>query len=56
MGPPVSEGLPEEQARQEARRMFGNYSLRKEETRGMNMTLWIDELRGNIGYGLRQLS
>src|SRR5579875_2880347 len=51
----VASGMPENEARQEARRRLGNYSIQKERTRDVNITGWLDQTRANFIYGLRQL-
>ncbi|MBV9264542.1 MAG: ABC transporter permease [Acidobacteriaceae bacterium] len=51
----VDEGMPAEEARRRASLRFGNYSIQKERTRDMNITGWLDALRGDLIYGLRQL-
>jgi putative ABC transport system permease protein len=51
----IAEGLPAEQARYQARRQLGNYTLQKERVRNMDIMESLDKLRSDIAYGLRQL-
>ena len=51
----VADGLPEEEAWRQARRRFGNYSVQKERTRDMNIAGWLETVRADVAYGLRQL-
>lgn len=51
----VAEGVPEEEARRQARRRLGNYSIQKERTRDMNVVGWLEAARADLSYGLRQL-
>ncbi len=48
-------GMPEQEARREARRRLGNYSVQKERTRDMNLMGWLEASRADVFYGLRQL-
>src|SRR2546428_5082995 len=48
-------GLRPEQATTESRRSLGNVLLAREESRGVWIPRWLDELWQDIGYGLRQL-
>ncbi len=51
----VAGGVPESEARREALRRFGNYTIQKERTRDMSMAGWLDAALGDLRYGLRQL-
>ena len=51
----VAEGVPEGEARRQARRRLGNYSIQKEKTREMDMLTWFETMLSDIGYSLRQL-
>ncbi len=51
----VAEGVPENEARRQARRRLGNYSIQKERTRDMNIAGWLDAGCADVIYGLRQL-
>ena len=51
----VADGMDHKEALRVARRRLGNYSVQKERTRDMNVTLWLDEARADLVYGLRQL-
>lgn len=50
----MSEGVPEEEAWQQARRRLGNYSIQKERTRDMNVARWLEATQADVLYGLRQ--
>ncbi len=51
----VASGLSAESARREARRRFGNYALKKEETRERDLLGWAETLTGDLRYALRAL-
>ena len=51
----VASGMSETEAWCAARRRLGNYSLQKERTRDMNIAAWLDSLRADLAYGVRQL-
>ena len=51
----IAAGMPEEQARREALKRFGNYTSQKEKTRDMNVAVAFEVLLANLKYGLRQL-
>src|SRR3989442_1998799 len=48
-------GLRPEQATSGSRRSLGNVLLAREDSRGVWIPRWFDELSQDIGYGLRQL-
>jgi putative ABC transport system permease protein len=51
----VARGMSERDALQEARRRLGNYALQKERTHDMNISAWLDAVRADIFFGVRQL-
>ncbi|MBV8866117.1 MAG: ABC transporter permease [Acidobacteriaceae bacterium] len=51
----AGEGMPEAEALIAARRLLGNYTIQKERTRDMNLATWLDQLRADAVYGIRQL-
>jgi predicted permease len=51
----IAAGMSEREARFEALRRFGNFTLQKERTRDMNIAAWLEALLGDLRYGLRQL-
>jgi putative ABC transport system permease protein len=51
----VEEGLPKAEAFRAARRQLGNYTIQKERTRDMDLATWLDQLRADVMYGIRQL-
>ena len=51
----IADGVPEHEARSQAHRRLGNYSIQKERTRDMNIASGLDAARADIVYGLRQL-
>ncbi len=51
----VAEGMPEKEARRQARLRLGNYALQKERTRDMNVARWLETAWADFAYGLRQL-
>jgi putative ABC transport system permease protein len=51
----VEQGIPEAEALAAARRLLGNYTIQKERIRDMNLATWIDQLRADFVYGIRQL-
>jgi predicted permease len=50
----VADGMSEAEAWRAARRRLGNYSLQKEKTRDMDISSWLDSVRADLVYGLRQ--
>lgn len=51
----IEAGMPEAEALLAARRQLGNYTIQKERTRDMNLATWLDQVRADVVYGLRQL-
>ena len=51
----IEQGVPEAQALIAARRQLGNYTIQKERARDMDVVTWLDQLRGDAVYGVRQL-
>src|SRR5437879_4711722 len=51
----MAAGMTPEEASHHARQRFGNVSLTKEETREMDLVLWMEALRQNLQYGWRML-
>ena len=51
----IEQGIPEHEALRMARLRLGNYSIQKESTREMNVAVWLDQIRGDVVYALRQL-
>jgi putative ABC transport system permease protein len=51
----MEHGMPEAEALLAARRQLGNYTIQKERTRDMNLATWLDQLRADAVYGVRQL-
>ena len=51
----LASGMTEKEAKREARRRLGSYSLQKERTRDMDMAGWLESLRADLAYGARQL-
>src|SRR5690242_13120968 len=51
----IEQGMPEAEALIAARRQLGNYTIQKERTRDMNLTIWLDQMRGDAVYAIRQL-
>ncbi|HXS97664.1 MAG TPA: ABC transporter permease [Candidatus Limnocylindrales bacterium] len=50
-----ADGMTAEHARAEARRRFGNFGLKQEESREIWMTRFLSELGQDLRYGLRML-
>lgn len=50
-----AQGLTREEALRMGKLRLGNYSIQKENTREMNIALWLDQTRADLLYGLRQL-
>lgn len=50
-----AEGLSEQEALRIAKLRLGNYSIQKENTRSMNIASWLDQIRIDLLYALRQL-
>jgi hypothetical protein len=51
----IAAGMPEQEARNEALRRFGNYTVQKETTRDMDIARAIESAFADLHYGLRQL-
>ncbi|PYR46441.1 MAG: hypothetical protein DMF89_22035 [Acidobacteria bacterium] len=51
----LARGLSPEAARQAAQRKFGNVTLAKEHARAVWVPVWLDQLRQDVGYGVRGL-
>src|SRR3954453_21390452 len=51
----MEHGMPEAEALMAARRQLGNYTIQKERTRDMNLATWLEQLRDDAVYGIRQL-
>ena len=51
----IEQGVPEAEALMSARQRLGNYNIQKERTRDMNLATWLDQLRADAVYGIRQL-
>ena len=51
----VSGGMPERDARHEARRRFGNVGIQRERTRDVDVLGWLDTLVGDVRYAARTL-
>ena len=51
----MAEGIPEKEARRQARRRLGNYTVQKERTRDMDVAGWLEAMRADFAFGLRQL-
>lgn len=51
----VAQGMSERDARREAARLFGAYTLQKEETADMDIARSLEALVGDLKYGARQL-
>jgi predicted permease len=51
----VEGGMDPAAARREARRRFGNYTVKKEEVRGMDIARSLEAFVGDLRYGARQL-
>jgi putative ABC transport system permease protein len=49
----LAEGMPEEEARQDAARRFGNPTLIKEATRAERIVRWLETLGQDLRYALR---
>ncbi|HVV45538.1 MAG TPA: ABC transporter permease, partial [Bryobacteraceae bacterium] len=52
----VAEGMPASEAREAARRTFGNIGVSRERFYESQRWMWLDELRRNVRYGLRSLA
>ena len=48
-------GMSKEEAERDARRRFGNMPLAKEDTREMDLIMWLETVRQNLAYGWRVL-
>lgn len=51
----IAEGLSEPEARWQAKRLLGNYSVQKEKTRDMDIAVWFEATAADLAYGVRQL-
>jgi putative ABC transport system permease protein len=51
----AASGMPAEQARYEAQKRFGNTTLLKEDTRGVDIIGWLDEAGRDFRHALRML-
>jgi hypothetical protein len=51
----IDRGMTPENARDAARRSFGNITLAMENTRAVWIPVWFDQLRQDMHYGLRML-
>jgi hypothetical protein len=51
----IDAGMTEGEALIAARRQLGNYTIQKERARDMNVATWLDQLRADVVYGIRQL-
>ncbi len=51
----IARGMPNEEARQAARRAFGNISLVKEDARAVWIPVWLDQIVQDVRYGLRTM-
>lgn len=51
----VAAGMDKQDAERDARRRFGSVPRAKEETREMDLVLWLESLRQNVHYGWRML-
>ena len=52
----IRNGMSPADARRAAIQRFGNQMAAKERTRDANVFRWLDDLRRDVGYGLRLLS
>jgi predicted permease len=48
-------GMSPSQGRAKARERFGNHTYIKESTRDMNILVWLESIRQDIGYSLRMM-
>src|SRR5262245_60168134 len=51
----VAAGMPRQTAEREARRRFGNVTVRREETREQRVAVWLETIAADLRYGLRVL-
>ena len=51
----VAAGFTEKDARKEALRCFGNYTVQKERTRDMDIAGWLEGVTNDLRHGARQL-
>ena len=51
----IDRGMTPEEARRAAMRKFGNITQVKEDTRGVWIPVWLDQLKQDLHYGLRML-
>src|SRR5580704_2851505 len=55
MADSVRAGISPNEARDDARRRFGNFTLQKERTRDMDILGWLETFLQDLRYGLRSL-
>ena len=51
----IASGLNPDDARRQANRQFGNYSLQKEKTRDVDLLGWLESVGQDVRYALRML-
>jgi putative ABC transport system permease protein len=51
----MADGMPEAEARREARRRFGNPTFQRERIRDADILAWVDSVKGDVRYALRAL-
>jgi len=51
----IAQGMPEAEARNAARRQFGNLTAQRERTRDADVLTWLDSVLGDLRYALRSL-
>ena len=51
----VAGGMSEEDARREARRLFGNPAVQRERTRDVDLMVWVESIGSDLRYTLRSL-
>jgi hypothetical protein len=51
----IRSGLNPDEARRAAMRRFGSVPVARERTNDADLVWWIDDLRRDLGYGLRML-
>src|SRR5262245_11697813 len=50
-----ADGLSPDDAHDEARRRFGNYTIHKERTRDFDVLLWLESLASDVRHSIRAL-
>ena len=50
----VASGMSEDEARRQAARSFGNYTIQKERTRDTDVAGWLEAFVGDLRHGVRQ--